>query len=86
MAEKKKKSKKPPVYDDGRTIVDMNVDGMPWYDPHRSERKKRDKKDRPTFKERLAMIAGAYRATILPMLIFLGGLVVVMLLIFLWLS
>ena len=57
----KKKKDKTPIYDDGHTIVDMNVDGMPWYNPYRGERKKRDK-DKPTFKERMAMIFGAYRA------------------------
>ncbi len=25
--------------DDGRTIADMNVDGMPWYSKKRSEKK-----------------------------------------------
>ncbi len=27
------KKKKRPDWDDGRTIANMNVDGMPWYDP-----------------------------------------------------
>ena len=31
MAEKR------PFEDDGRTIADMNVEGMPWYAPGRGE-------------------------------------------------
>ena len=81
----KEKKKKTPIYDDGRTIVDMNVDGMPWYNPTRTDRKKNDK-DKPRFKERMAMIWGAYRA-LLPFVgltVLAFGLVAV--LIYLWLS
>ena len=81
----KKKKEKPQVYDDGRTIVDMNVEGMPWYNPNRAERKKNDK-DRPTFKERMAMIWGAYRAFLPYVLATVVAFAVVALLIYLWLS
>ncbi|MCM1195185.1 MAG: hypothetical protein NC099_01850 [Corallococcus sp.] len=85
-SDKEKKKKKPSVYDDGRTIVDMNVDGMPWYNPNRTDRKKVDKKDKPTFKEKFAMIMGAYRATIISVLCIVLGLTLAMLLIALWLK
>ncbi|MCX4312357.1 MAG: hypothetical protein OSJ83_00645 [Clostridia bacterium] len=48
--------------DDGRTIVDMNVDGMPWYQPNRDKNKKVDDEDRPTRKERFAMIRAWFAA------------------------
>lgn len=35
MADNKKNL---PPEDDGETIVDMNVDGMPWYDPRLKNR------------------------------------------------
>lgn len=79
------KKKKPPVYDDGRTIVDMNVEGMPWYNPNRSDRKKKDR-DRPTLRERLAMVFGAYRAFLPYVLGTVVAFGLVALLIYLWLS
>ena len=80
------KNKKQPYYDDGRTIVDMNVEGMPWYDPHRSEKKDKKDKDKPTRKEMRAIILGAYRAY-LPMLVISAGcLTVVAILMYLWLQ
>ena len=81
----KKKKEKPQIYDDGRTIVNMNVEGMPWYDPNRGERKKKDK-DRPTFKERMAMVFGAYRAFLPYVLATVLAFTVVALLLYLWLS
>lgn len=55
----KKEEKKKYVYiDDGRTIADMNVEGMPGYDPARNQKKA----DRLTFKEKMAVLFGAYRA------------------------
>ena len=82
-----KNKEKDTYYDDGRTIVDMNVDGMPWYNPNRTERKKKNKDhDKPTFKERMAMIFGAYRAAFPFVLatIFAFGIVAIVL--YLWLS
>lgn len=79
------KKKKNDYYDDGRTIVNMNVDGMPWYNPNRTDRKKKDK-DRPRFKERMAMIFGAYRAFLPFVAITVGAFTVVALLLYLWLS
>ena len=57
--EKEKKEKEKIVYvDDGRTIVDMDVEGFPW---HGDKKRKKDP-DSPTFREKLAMAFGAYRA------------------------
>ena len=47
--------------DDGRTIVDMNVDGLPWYNPTKAD-KKVAKEDRPTRKETRAMIRAWFAA------------------------
>ena len=54
--------KKPKKYedDDGRTIADLNVEGMPWYNP--SAGKKVNKEDRPTAKETFAMIRAWFAA------------------------
>lgn len=79
------KKKKIDYYDDGRTIVNMNVDGMPWYNPNRTDRKKKDK-DKPSFKERMAMIFGAYRAFLPFVAITVGAFAIVALLLYLWLS
>lgn len=49
------KKKKKYADDDGRTIVDMNVPGMPWYNPTTAN-KKVAKEDRPTRRETHAMI------------------------------
>lgn len=49
------RNKKKYADDDGRTIADMNVDGLPWYNPSASD-KKVAKEDRPTRKETRAMM------------------------------
>ncbi|MDE6029680.1 MAG: hypothetical protein K2F90_05135 [Clostridiales bacterium] len=56
-------SKKTKKYadDDGRTIVDMNVEGFRWYRPNKSD-KKVDKEDRPTRKETRAMMRAWFAA------------------------
>ena len=79
-----KKSKKEPIYDDGRTIVNMNVEGMPWYNPNRTDGKRNDK-DKPRFKERMAMIFGAYRALLPYVLATIVAFGLVAVLIYLWL-
>lgn len=57
------REKKKKVYadDDGRTIVDMNIDGFSWYNPALSK-KKLPKEERPTRKETLALIRGVFLA------------------------
>ena len=37
MRSRKRSDMNLPEGDDGRTIVDMNVEGMPWYSPTRPE-------------------------------------------------
>ena len=60
----KNKKPKQKFYDDGRTVSNMNVQGMPWYEPE-EVRKNREsiKQDAPTRKERWAMIRARFAAT-----------------------
>ena len=79
----RRKKKELPPDDDGRTIANMNVEGMPWYRPDSG--KKVREQDKPTRKERRSMIRAGYLAY-LPMFIFmLLGFTVAFLLIYLWL-
>ena len=81
--EKKKKKKKEKFVDDGRTIVDMNVEGMPWY-----RGKNYDPSNPPpklTRKERFAVFRGAFVAMIPVVLCTVAGLTVAGILIWLWL-
>ena len=80
-----KKTQKTPIYDDGRTIVDMNVEGMPWYNPNRTGGKRKNH-DKPTFKERMAMIFGAYRAFLPFVLATVVAFGIVALILYLWLA
>lgn len=85
----KKKKKKEYLDDDGRTVSNMNVDGMPWYDPNKDEKEERKKKMEAlkiTRKEKRAMICGAYLAYLPMFLIAAAAFTIVMLLISLWLS
>lgn len=85
---KKDKEKKKPIEpeDDGRTIVNMNVDGMPWYQPNRPERKKKGHDpDKPTRRELFAMIKAAYLTMLPYVLVALGALVLAFLVAMLWL-
>jgi len=70
--------------DDGRTIIDMNVEGMPWYQP--SSGKKVDEKDRPNRKERRAMIWAAFRAYLPVFLTVLVGVAAAFGLLYCWLN
>lgn len=85
----KKKKKKEYPDDDGRTISNMNVDGMPWYDPKKEEKEARKKKMdelKVTRKEKRAMIIGAYLAYLPMFLVGIAAFTIVMLLISFWLS
>ena len=78
--EKKKKNTQEPPIDDGRVIVDMNVEGMPWYRKNKQPERKKQKTndpDRPTAKETRAMIRAAYKAYLPYLLIVLGVMAVV---------
>jgi len=86
---KRNKKKKQYDDDDGRTIANMNVEGMPWYEANKEEKdkKKQQMEDlRITRKERRAMIWGAYLAYLPMLLVMLAGFGIAVLLIMLWLS
>lgn len=66
MAKKRRK-----VYDDddGRTISNMNVEGMPWYSPKASpsadKENSQDEKIKLTKREELALMWGVLKASLL---------------------
>ncbi|MBQ9485851.1 MAG: hypothetical protein IJU83_03335 [Clostridia bacterium] len=66
--------------DDGRTIVNMNCEGFPWYVKNKSD-KPVDEKDKLTSKEMRAIIKGAYRAYLPAFLFIIGGFTLAFLLI-----
>ena len=71
--------------DDGRTIVDMNVEGMPWYTPEgslprnwasRRERREQARKDPPLTKQEARYYTwGALKAALLVVGVMCAGLV-----------
>ena len=65
--------------DDGRTVADMNVDGMPWY-LEKKEKQPEPEKIELTKEESRAMMAGILKATLLVTLAFGVGLTVFILL------
>ena len=74
--------KKPdfPEGDDGRTIADMNVEGMPWYSPKknlpREERKAREGQPEALTKEESRYYTwGALKAALLVVGVICAGLV-----------
>ena len=83
--EKKEKHKKDKFVDDNRTIIEMNVDGMPWYDGNGPHDKKTDKKDndKPTKRELIKMIFGLYKAMLPFLLLALACFTAVFVLLFL---
>ncbi len=73
--------------DDGRTVANMNVEGMRWYDPakeEKAEKKRKVKELKVSRKERRAMIWGAYLAYLPMFLCILLSFTIVMLLLWLW--
>ena len=59
--------------DDGRTIADMNVDGMPWYRPDRKDAASgNDASGGFTREEKRAYLAGALKAGLLIAAVFAG--------------
>ena len=74
--------KKPelPEWDDGRTIADMNVDGMPWYSPKKrisgKDRKKTaDREEVLTKEESRYYTWGALKAALIVVGVLCAGLV-----------
>lgn len=62
--EKERRKKKPPVVDDGTVFANMDIDGLPWRGRVREKenRRKKGAPEKPTARERWAVILGAYRA------------------------
>lgn len=56
--------------DDGRTIANMNVEGMPWYNPSRGEEKKSAPLKDLTRGETWAILWGILKAAMLVVLVF----------------
>lgn len=82
-----KKKKKKYDDDDGRTIANMNVEGMRWYNPKKKEedeKKRKIKELKISRKERRAMIIGAYLAYLPMFLTILLSFTIVALLLWLW--
>jgi len=79
-----KRKKKTYADDDGRTIVDMNVEGMPWYRPDTG--KKVNDEDKPTRKEIFAMIRAGFRAYLPMFLSILAGFGLCAVLLYFWLN
>ena len=73
MGKKKEKKEKVRYYDDGRTIADMNVEGMPWYSGEKSKTENKRENDFTdlTFKEKRAMMRGILGAALLIAALFL---------------
>lgn len=69
-----KKNKKQKFIDDGRTIADMNVEGMPWYNPAAKKAGTDASKNELASlsgKETAAMIKGVMAAALLVAVIFI---------------
>ena len=82
MAKKKK------IYpdDDGHTICNMNVEGMPWYESEQVKKNRQSlKEDAPTKKEVRAMIKARFLATLPYFLSCLIAFGIVACLMYLWL-
>ena len=75
-------SRKRKVYDDddGRTIADMNVDGMPWYRPENGQRPA-SPMDELSKKEGRALMWGVLGAAMLVALVFVVGYLIFILLV-----
>ena len=79
-------SKKKKIYDDGRTIADMNVKGMPGYTSEEGKKAQKNASDlNLTRKEKWQLIKAAYAKMIPLLLIVLLGFLIAGGLISLWL-
>ena len=72
----KKKKEKVTYIDDGRTIANMNVEGMPWYNPAKNAPveglpESKAPKYEPNAKETLAIMGGILKAAMLVAVIFI---------------
>lgn len=68
-----------PEGDDGHTIADMNVEGMPWYQPKRpvfpQQDRSRSSGDGLTRRQMRMYTAGALKAGLLVALVMIAGMV-----------
>ena len=86
------KKKKLKFVDDGRTIANMNVEGMPWYNPAKSETPDTSESsgtvkvgDDLTLKEKMAMTKGVLLAALLVGGVFaLGFTIFILFCVFVW--
>lgn len=72
--------------DDGRTVADMNVEGMPWYTPSSGKQKKLDEEDKPTRKEFFAIMRAWFSAYGKHILAILLGMGLTVTLVYCWLN
>ena len=88
MEEKEKSKKKKVKYiDDGRTIANMNVEGMKWHVPEKQKRAKTElSKLNITKAERRAMMIGALQVILPIALAFIGIFLAIFLMIHFWLT
>ncbi len=72
---RRNKDNNPKFEDDGRTIANMNVEGMPWYNPSKDIDVNKSAQDFGdlTPKEKRAMMRGILGAALLVGGIFIGG-------------
>ncbi|MBQ4642064.1 MAG: hypothetical protein IJB47_05600 [Oscillospiraceae bacterium] len=81
------KRRSPKVYDDddGRVIANMNLEGMPGYNPDRKERKAAQELDL-TREEKRAITGGALKAAFLVVGVIVGAyLLFILFCLFIWL-
>lgn len=77
----KRRDKEQLSEDDGHTIADMNVEGMPWYRKREKWEQQDGKSPEYSKKERWAIIWGTLKASLLVAGAFLGAFFLVILLI-----
>lgn len=82
----KKKIERTPIEDDGRTIANMNVDGLPWYRPNATRKKEGEQRDQPTHKETWALIFAAYKAYLPYFIAMIVGFGLAFLIVALWIN
>ena len=80
----KRKKKQLPEWDDGRTVANMNVEGMPWYHPDSGKEVKEE--DKPTRKEKRAMIRAGYLTQQPRYITILVGFGITIFILWLWLN
>ena len=83
----KRKKAKTKYIDDGRTIADMNVEGLKWHVPEKQKRAKNELTElKITKAERRAMIKGALLAILPIALAYIGIFLAIFQIIHFWLS